>query len=151
MRRPIGHSGTRSLAEYRLAKIEAREVANVWAQVAPWLESALAHGDGDMNLGDVLIALASGQHQLWVVRSSGRIVAAATGVVLQYPCRRVYAVPLMRGSEMVDWLHFHAEIEAEARALGCSRMEGYARQGWARRAPPGWFPASTVIRKDLTE
>lgn len=129
--------------------VPPREIADLWADVAPMLKQALAHGDNNFGLADILYRLLMEEQQLWIIDDGIEIVACAVTQILQFPTKRVLSLPLLAGERLDRWRHCESRLVEHARQFGCEALEGYARQGWAKKAPPGWYPVYTVIRREV--
>lgn len=125
------------------------EVAHVWGIAGPMLDTAIAHSDGNLWLVDVLYRILGGQDQLWIAEDGGKIVACAVTQILAFPRKKLLSLPFVAGTNLDAWKHHEGMLIEYAKANGCVGLEGYARQGWARRATPGWYPVYTVIRKGI--
>jgi hypothetical protein len=68
---------------------------------------------------------------LWLAWS-GRIDAAATTILTQTDTRKVCVLTACGGRDMRRWLELLEQIEAYARAEGCSRIRIFGRKGWQR-------------------
>ena len=104
------------------------KLADVWPEVAPWLERAIQHGQGDENVFDVFVALARGSYVLW--HSPGRFAAVVQ--IVRYPRQTVATVIYCGGSGL-------SEIEAAfdfgrkwGRENGVDAIRIWGREGWER-------------------
>ena len=125
------------------------EVAHIRGTVGPMLDKAINHADGNLLLIDVLYRILAGEQQLWIAEDGAQIIACAVTQVLVFPRKKVLSIAFIAGSDMNAWIGHEPVVEEYARQRGCVAFEGYARQGWARRAPAGWYPVYTAIRRDL--
>ena len=128
-------------------RVGNEELALAWVIVGPMLEKAIPPSDGNIFLIDVLYRILSGSDQLWVAENDQGIVGCAVTQVLVFPRKKVLSITFVAGSDLETWKYHEAMLVKFAKEQGCTALEGYARQGWSRRAPDGWYPVYTVIRK----
>jgi hypothetical protein len=112
------------------------------------IERALAHGDGNYALEDVLALVSSGEAQLWVSLDQDGIEAACVTTIVDYPRRKACLILFLGGTRLKHWLEFEAVIAAWAKAQGCDCLEGYGREGWTK-VLKDWRKTHVVIRKDI--
>lgn len=110
----------------RLVPLE--ELANVWPECVPWIESALEHGQGDENLWDIFIRLARGDYSLW--NEPGRFAAV---VQLFRAPRQNVAIVLYIGGEGLAGMTQGFEQGAEwCRKNGIQIIRCFGRPGWEK-------------------
>lgn len=106
------------------------------------LEEALAHGQGEYSVEDILLAFARGEMQIWEFPEGSFAVTK----MVHYPRKRRLCVILYSG-EMSD--ERVEQFFALAKAAGADGIEAFGRPGWTRRlAKFGAKPAYTVMVKD---
>jgi hypothetical protein len=117
-----------------------------WERCRPWLEAALAHDGGFHDLVDVAKAIEAGEAHFWPGERS-----AVVTQFWNFPRRKAVNVWLAGGdlSELVDQMR--PDIEAWARAHGCTHFIIAGRPGWARALKAsGFAPLWTALGKELT-
>ena len=134
----------------KLAIIPWHEGASLWDEVRPLIEPAVALTDGAWEIWDVLNRLICNEADLWIIRRDGKIDGCCVAMIINYPSKRIYALPIIGGSGLKDWLQFEHVIGDWAKTQGCVAMEGCdARNGAWGRVLPGWHKVHTTIRRNL--
>ena len=85
---------------------------------------------------------------LWLSIRDGKPEAAMVTRFNEFPRMKVCFIQFIGGHDRKRWLRFQPQIEAWAKANGCSEMETYGRKGWIRVLKDyvvGW----TILRKAL--
>lgn len=120
-----------------------------WTEARAMLHPALMLSDEDWPA--VERDLISNAHQLWVVMEGGDLLAAAVTRVAISRGGEVAEVYLVGGSDFTRWLaELNATIEASARAIGCTAMRSYGREGWKKPlAALGWKVRTVAYEKAL--
>lgn len=114
----------------------------------PWIEAALAEGDGCYALADIEAGLVRGDYSLLELERSASVLE-----VFDTPRRKVLNVFLTGGEPgraLSETLAHEAWLNDTARELGAlMRMEG--RRGWARPLGRlGWREAGVTLLKEPT-
>ncbi len=135
-------------ATVELRLMSAHEVPFIWNEAGPLLEPAVARGDGNYDIYDVYKALVDGRMQLWTASAGGTVIAVMVSHIVDYPRKRVCALPWIGGQARARWWHFMPQVELWARAKGCVALEGWPRKGFTRFLTD-WRTVYTVMRKDL--
>lgn len=127
------------------------QVPDVWNDIEPMVAAALAESGGAFAPEDIFRHLLDGSMVAWLSRGGDEIEACAVTQIMQYPRKRVLAIPLVGGRNMNAWIKFQAAIEAFGRSQGCTHVNGFiGRQGWRRvLRDQGWRDVFTVIEKEL--
>jgi hypothetical protein len=113
-----------------------------------YIEKALESDGGTYTFEDVEDAIRAGKFQCWPTPNAVIITQ-----VVQYPRKKICHVFLVAGKrdEVVAMLQW---VELWARGIGCARMEGSGRMGWAKHALSkrlGWTIRQVCLEKDLGE
>lgn len=108
--------------------VPLEELANVWPEVCPWLEKAIARGQGDENVLDVFIALARGIYELWY---EPKCFAAVVHVV-KYPRQAVATIVYCGGGDLCAIEHTFEFGKKEAKRRGVQILRCHGREGWER-------------------
>lgn len=104
-----------------------------WEALGPVLKRATDLSGGRYTVDDLYQKLTAGEYQLWVVVEEGRLVAANTVRLAQYPQMRVLEGFFIAGDRLLEWKdQMCAEMERLAQALGCQIIEFNGRRGWGK-------------------
>lgn len=107
------------------------EVARCWPIIEPILKRATDRIRGYEPI-DILAYVLGGRMSLFLVREQGRIIAAVTTEVRQFPRCRVLEVPFIAGAGLKRWWRPLLDaLDAQAEALGCVDLCGWDRRGWS--------------------
>ena len=122
-------------------------VDSVWSDVKPFIERALAEGNGDYTAEEIRESLKSREMQMWVVFEEG-IRAVVVTRISEYPSKKVAIVVLLAGDGLKDWIHLLSDIlEPWAKEKGCSQIRAYCRPGFERILK--WKRFHVALGKDL--
>jgi len=109
--------------------IPLRHLHLVWSDLWPLLEPAVKRSP---DKPDVLARLIACDAQLWAVYDGPAPVAAIV-TQIQIGGEKRCLIWLVGGSRLREWAaDFIAKLEDWARSLGCVRLRGVGRPGWAR-------------------
>lgn len=119
--------------EYRLYGVLSDHIDIVWPDVAPILQKALDRADNRYLITDIYQAVVDKDMQLWVTFNHAGIVAAGITQIIQYPQKKILALPFVGGEEMPKWIDsvMH-DIELFAREKGCDGIDLLGRPGWKK-------------------
>ena len=123
-------------------------VPELWPHARPLIARAFMAVAGDDTIESTEAALRSGEELLWIVWGDGRIMTAATTVLIRVPRAKICLVKAAAGAGMGQWMKFMAKIEEYARAEGCDLIRVAGRRGWARVLPDFEQPW-IVLQKSL--
>lgn len=125
----------------------------VWDAVCPLLNAAADVTPDKTDIDSIRDGIAVGLYLLWVVADDGKVIAAMTTRIIDYPKRRALAVDWMGGSRMKEWLPMVNESLAKHAKLNeCMHIEGYGRPAWLRwLSKHGWRQESVTFRVDLED
>lgn len=124
-------------------------VANIWNEVQPLLQRAMAKSEGEQTEAEIFAELLANQTQLWVGMELDRVVAMWTTRIRKFGgktiCYGNYAAAepgfldeLLRWFEQVcDW----------AEDNGCDQVQIIGRKGWQKKLD--WRAEQLVYVKDL--
>lgn len=107
------------------------KVGDIWHVVRPMIERAYAETDEEMP-DDMAYGLAHGKFLLWISTSSDKILMALVTALIPRPSGLACKLMVCSGSDMGLWIGKLPQIEAYARAEGCSKVFCEGRPGWAR-------------------
>lgn len=121
------------------ARLNAEQAAAVWDQAATLLAPAVRRGPGLYELEDVrdlVMRPYSGTERgwsLWMLAEKDKMLAAWTTDVKFFPRAKVLAIPFAGGIGFRRYVDLAiGKTEEFAREIGCTRMHGGGRLGWAR-------------------
>jgi hypothetical protein len=106
-------------------------VNRIWADVEPFIESALKHACGEYTVGNVQTLVTSGQWMLIVAVEDEKIVGAATVNFFNRPSDRVAFVTAI-GGRLISSPDTFAQLKAIVASFGATTLEGAARESIAR-------------------
>ena len=117
-----------------LSGIAQKDINDVWPDVAPMIEDALAHGSSDFELQDVYEWLLRGDQQLWIVHDGdSEKIFAVVVTQIQHSSRCKFCnIFICTGESREMWQDQIYIIEDWAKSLGCDRMKMMARKGWQK-------------------
>lgn len=125
---PIAHStGSESV---RIFCVDPKVVAKIWPHVRPFLERAFDHSS-DSTIEATEKDVLSGASFLWVAWD-GKIIAAATTVLLKTPRHKICLVTSAGGIGTKLWGQFMPMVEKYAVKEGCDLVRIVGRKGWVR-------------------
>lgn len=123
-------------------------VVDFWPFVRPMIEASYDRVDEFMP-DEMLVNLRCGFMLLWVSAPGNTILAALITALVRKPSGLFCKLMACGGTGMEVWAHGgHMQIEAYARAEGCSKMTAEGREGWAR-VLPGYDVKRVVLEKRL--
>lgn len=118
-----------------------------WSSALPHIERVLKRGHGSYKPADVLDRCLAGSYRLWLC-FDGQCVAAVVTEFCNYPQLRTCIVRMLGGRLPPDWNDHLNKIHVWAKEQGCSAMEVFGREGWARKLD-GYELQQVVMRKEL--
>lgn len=107
------------------------DVQAVWADVAPFLESALMFSNGEYNTDHAKVYVLQGAWQLAVFVEDGAIKGAATIEYINRPNARIGFVTGLGGRLIAGKSEFE-QLKTLLRANGATKLEGAAHPSVAR-------------------
>lgn len=111
----------------------------------PWLEAAIAYGDGCHDFDSVAAGVLTGRFRLWV-----RPKGCAVTEIQVYPKKRVCNV-FLAGGDMQTILDLEEPCMEYAMNQGCADVVLTGRDGWERvLGARGWEKTHTSMRRKLT-
>lgn len=122
-------------------------VAKFWPIVEPMLRRAYDEVD-ELMPSDLPDALSEGKLLLWISAPDGKILAALVTALLPRPSGLACKLMVCGGTDMAIWLGNHTQIEAYAKAEGCTKLFAEGRLAW-NRVLPGYEAKRIVLEKRL--
>jgi len=110
------------------------EYINVcWPQVEEYLEGAAQYTHGRFTASNIYDRIVEDGYILWVAFEDDVILGAVVTNVLDYPQKKVLAMPYCGGVELHRWKDpMLALLRKFAAQVGCQAIEATARKGWAK-------------------
>lgn len=99
----------------------------MWPEVWPWLESAVAYGQGDEDVNDVAVAIYNARYELW--HEPGKF--AAVSELAHHPRQNVATI-LYAGGDLDAFREHFDEAKELARKRGASALRIWGRAGWEK-------------------
>ena len=115
--------------------VEPEDIAYIWEKVAPLIERAKEHSEGELETDDFLEPLTHGDMQLWIATEDSNMHSAMVTQIVTYPQKQILRVILIAGSDFKMLYEFNDMIESFAIKPGCAGMELWGRKGWKKLLP----------------
>ena len=128
--------------------IQPEDVAYVWEEVAPLLDTVKEHTEGELETDDFLEPLTHGDMQLWVATEGSTVHGVMVTQLLPYPQKKILRIISLAGDNFEELRGFQEMIEAFAVKTGCTALEMWGRKGW-KKLLPDWEDTYVVYTKDL--
>ena len=108
-------------------------VPECWPKVEAFLEGAAEYTHGRFTASNIYDRIVEDGYVLWVAFEGDVIIGAVVTNVLDYPQKKVLAMPYCGGVELVKWKDpMLALLRKFAAQVGCQAIEATARKGWAK-------------------
>lgn len=134
------------MADVKISLPPLEELARRWEQIEPILKRATDRTDCYEPV-DLLQLTMAGRMWMRLVDEPEALLAVVVSEVRQYPRARVYEVPFIAGRKLSLWhVPLLATLDAHARMLGCTRIMGFDRRGWAKF---GFRQIGVILQRDL--
>tara|TARA_B100001057_G_C22428466_1_gene786476 strand:- start:188 stop:595 length:408 start_codon:yes stop_codon:yes gene_type:complete len=133
-----------------LLPVFADKIPDVWHQVKPLVEKALARTAGEQEPSDVLSRLLSKSYVLFAGIEGQDLSAICIAEILYYPRKKICHVTLAAtksGRDFEDWEEHFKVIEDFARAMGCVSVSAWVRKGFVKKLK--WKHQYSIVTKDL--
>ena len=127
--------------------IPPEHLEKVWPKVKPLIVAAMKRG-GFGAFAPVEDDVLNGDALLWIAYDGKRIAAACVSQISETEWRKVCTIVACGGTEMDRWLGLLEQIEAYAKAEGCSASRIIGRDGWGA-VLPAYRPHRVVLEKEL--
>lgn len=135
------------MTECRLFCVNPADTKTIWPKVKPMIFSAMKRGDFGA-FSPVEDDVLNGDALLWVAYDDQDIAAACISQIGETEWRKVCTIVACGGTNMNRWLGLLEQIEAYAKAEGCSASRIVGRDGWAA-VLPAYRPHRVVLEKEL--
>ena len=128
--------------------IQPEDVAYVWEEVAPLLDTVKEHTEGELETDDFLEPLTHGDMQLWIATEGSKVHGVMVTQLIPYPQKKILRIISLAGDNFEELREFQEMIEAFAVKTGCTALEMWGRKGW-KKLLPDWEDTYVVYTKDL--
>jgi hypothetical protein len=137
------------MTDCRLVCVNPAEVKTVWPKVRPMIYAAMKRGNFGA-LSSVEDDVLNGDSLLWLAHDDKEIAAACISQIGETEWRKVCTIVACGGTNMNRWLGLLEQIEAYARAEGCSATRIIGRDGWSA-VLPDYRHHRAILEKDLRD
>ena len=128
--------------------IQPEDVAYVWEEVAPLLDTVKEHTEGELETDDFIEPLTHGDMQLWIATEGSTVHGVMVTQLIPYPQKKILRIISLAGDNFEELRGFQEMIEAFAVKTGCTALEMWGRKGW-KKLLPDWEDTYVVYTKDL--
>ena len=128
--------------------IQPEDIAYIWEEVAPLLNTVREHTEGELETDDFLEPLTHGDMQLWIATEDSTVHGVMVTQLIPYPQKKILRVISLAGDNFEELREFQEMIEAFAVKTGCTALEMWGRKGW-KKLLPDWEDTYVVYTKDL--
>lgn len=138
-----------SEAEYQLVAIEPEELREVWDLIESLVMKVIEGCNGRHTMQSLIEEVLSKDLALWgVVGNAGIKALVGTQVQVASSGLRSLTIRFTVGKHVADWIGLLDDLEDYARSVGCTRVETYARKGWAKYMPD-YKLSHVLLERDL--
>ena len=128
--------------------IQPEDIAYIWEEVAPLLNTVREHTEGELETDDFLEPLTHGDMQLWIATEGSTVHGVMVTQLIPYPQKNILRVISLAGDNFEELREFQEMIESFAVKTGCTALEMWGRKGW-KKLLPDWEDTYVVYTKDL--
>ena len=128
--------------------VQPEDIAYIWEEVAPLIERAKEHSEGELETDDFLEPLTHGNMQLWIATEDKDIHAVMVTQFVIYPQKNILRIISLAGDDFEKIRNFQEIIEGFAIKNECTALEMWGRKGW-KKLLPDWRDTYIVYTKDL--
>jgi hypothetical protein len=133
--------------------LSADQMAPYWPGIIACLEKYCARYPHDESVDNIIRQCAAGRRQLWMVldEKDEVVLAPVTEIVtVDATGAARFVFVEVGGSRAREAMPLITEMEAWARAQGCTEFDFVGRRGWERLlAPYGYRPEAVIYRKRI--
>lgn len=131
----------------QLLCVSLEHIKTIWPNVRPLILSAMKRGDFGA-FAPVEDDVLNGDALLWIAHEDKSISAACISQIGETEWRKVCTIVACGGTNMRQWVGLLEQIEAYAKAEGCSASRIVGREGWGA-VLPAYRPHRVVLEKGL--
>lgn len=133
-----------------LVHFDAARLDLVWPEVSALLGAALEKGEGELDLSQLRMLIATRQADLVIVQDGGQVVGAIAIEFIQYPNYRVANFIATGGRRLFARDSDLEQLKTWLKSRGASKIQGYCPPAVARLwGRLGFHVAYQVVRCDL--
>lgn len=116
-----------------ITAVPKEHIKNVWQEVSPWLDKAIARTHGRYHNVDILTSIIEGTASLWLAIANGEILGSLVFTISLYPSgMKVGRIDYIAGRDRDEWFKEMWDAIVEyAKNDGCVMIEMVARRGTA--------------------
>lgn len=145
----VATARTKDICSISALCIDPDRVSEIWLHVREFIAAAFWGDRGDDDADVVLADLLARRSLLWIAwGDEGAILAAATTKLINVSRGTICLVTSCGGRNLKRWHGCLADIEAYARAEGCTHVRMEGRKGW-RSFFPDYHEPWIVLQKKL--
>ena len=133
-----------------LVPVDANEIPNIWHEVKPLVDKALARADGEQLSSDVLLKLLDRTMLLFAGIEANEIASVCIAEILVYPQKRLQHIAnsaTKNGRDFELWNETFGVVEDFGRENGCTSVSAWVRKGFVKKLD--WTYKYAVLTKDL--
>ncbi len=130
--------------------VKPEDIPDIWIDVKPLLEEALAHSVGELHTSDILRMLLNEKEFLWIGIDNNELQSVLIAEPIKYPRKQILRIVIWtvsKDSEFNKWIPYLYLIEDLGRTLNCTHLEAWARKGLVRKLK--WDHEYSVISKPI--
>lgn len=133
----------------RAAVIPTANIPLMWPRLYPWAEDFCNHSQGSYDPAYILAKLTSGEMQAWLMLDNEKMLGITLTEIRQTLIKELIII-VCTGEEMLSWHHLTKVLENYGKSIGCKKIVGIARPGWAKiLKPDGWTMPHVIVEKIL--
>jgi len=136
-----------------LRRIEQQHVIETLSFIAAYIERALEHDHGEMDVDTVIERLVTGEFDLWIAfdPDTKSVAGAVTTSFIKYPLKwSLELITMSVDAPREDWQPLIEELETWAAIHGCCDIEFLGRMGWAKTGNQiGFRPTHVKMTREV--
>lgn len=140
------------MSDLKISAIPVDMVDSIWDDIAPKIEMAIEHSNGELTLSGILRRIKKKDMILLAITKKGVILAGITLEISVFDSgKRVLFLTTVGGSEIDTWLDKVSDaVESIGRDHNCEEIYISGRAAWARKLKRlGYGTIHTVVSKKL--
>lgn len=134
-----------------LRRVRAELLEFDWETVQSQIRTGAMRSGGRISEQSIRDGCRKGAMVLWIVvdeRGNHRGVVVTERITYATGLKTLCLL-LVAGIGIKDWFHLVGDLEKMAREWGCSKIEGWGREGWERVS--GWKRVQVLLEKELSD
>tara|TARA_R100000808_G_C2079577_1_gene103958 strand:+ start:202 stop:618 length:417 start_codon:yes stop_codon:yes gene_type:complete len=117
--------------------VPPKDVLELWPEIQPLLDKALAYGIEDVTAQDLLPAIEESKAYLWIGVDGYNIECVVLGELVEYPRKKsfyIHAWATKSGHQFDEFMElFEGSVITFAKINGCDFIEAKVRKGLAKK------------------